>query len=354
MFGSPKHLVGKYNVEFPKKMIENLFLYVKIFLLVNILVVLLFVLCFGYRFYCSLKPVAEGIDKLSRQEQVHLKEKGMTGELAKKLNQTSEILVNQRRRLKQRDQARTDWISGVSHDIRTPLALIMGYADQLMESRNADGKREEEKCSIGPKQDTGKIADAIRRQSLIIRQLIQDLNLTSKLAYGVQPLRQEKCLPSRLLRECVADLYNEGLDQNYDIEVGISKEAEQICIFADEELVRRALRNLIGNSIRHNPKGCRIEVVLRCRKDYVEYRVLDTGPGIPENVVQGLAYLERKEKHASDDCISDEFETGEKTPHIMGLRLTQQIARAHGGNLIFIKRTGGTYDASLRIGRSEE
>ena len=106
------------------------------------------------------------------------------------------------------------------------------------------------------------------------------------------------------------------------------------CTFADEGLLARAVRNLIGNSIRHNPEGCRITVTLTEQEGSIRFLVEDTGPGIPESVVQNM-------ENADSDI------------HIMGLRLTDQIAKAHGGGLEFVQITGdrmnGNYDAGIRI-----
>ena len=137
-----------------------------------------FCILLGYRFYQALKPLGRGLEKLSREEEVKLREKGMTGILAAQLNRTSEILQEQKKRLtKEIWQERVD--CRCSHDIRTPLALIVGYTDRLSKSPNLN---QEEKA----------LADAVCRQSLVIRQLITDLNLTSKLAYEAQPLNEKR------------------------------------------------------------------------------------------------------------------------------------------------------------------
>ena len=112
----------------------------------------------------------------------------MAGDLAEQLNRSSSVLQKQKEILSRRDQARTEWISGVSHDIRTPLALILGYSDRL---------KKDESLS----EDARKSAEIICGQSLIIRQLIDDLNLTSKLAYQAQPLKKSFCSPAQILRE---------------------------------------------------------------------------------------------------------------------------------------------------------
>ena len=103
-----------------------LLLVIVLVLLLVLLLILFFVLFLGYRFYRALKPVGKGIESLVEQEPLCLREKGMAGDLARKLNRVSDILQEQKKKLSRRDQARTEWISGVSHDIRTPLALILG------------------------------------------------------------------------------------------------------------------------------------------------------------------------------------------------------------------------------------
>lgn len=176
------------------------------------------------------------------------------------------------------------------------------------------------------------MARTICRQSMIIRQLIEDLNLTSKLAYDSQPLHRTECSPSLLLRECVADFYNEGLEQNFEINVEISDAAERSKIYADEGLLCRALRNIIGNSLRHNPQGCTVEILLSASAGKIFCRIKDSGFGIPETVVKNM-------------------EKPDGSVHIMGLRLASQIAAAHGGALIFCRRDSGTYDAELIISK---
>ncbi len=325
VFASPKNMYSKYVWEFRIEEIDKIPVYIKCGFFLNISVIVFFILALGWRFYKALKPVGEGIDRLSRQEPVQMREKGMASELAGKLNRTSSILQKQKEKLEQRDRARTEWIAGVSHDIRTPLALIMGYSDELSREK---GLGEEEK----------KKAEMICCQSLVIRQLIQDLNLTSKLAYHAQPLHKTEFSPAILLRECVAEFYNEGMEQNYDIEVAVTEEGEQVRITGDEGLWKRALRNLLGNSIRHNPSGCGIKATLKIQDGSVCYEIRDSGPGIPGKIAD---ILEGKESENKENV------------HIMGLRIAEQIAAAHGGELQFIRRENGSCDIRLVMGKKE-
>ncbi len=324
VFGCSPGMVTRHNLVVSSVLVEHAPDYIKLVITANLLVIAVFVLCFGYRFYVSMKPVAQGIENLAAQKPVRLKEKGAAGELAGKLNEASELILEQNRVIAKRDCARTEWIAGVSHDIRTPLSMIVGYSDRL----SKDGTLSKENRML---------AENIRRQSLIIRQLIADLNLTSKLAYQAQPLKRSRFQPAALVRSCAADFYNEGLEgeqgAEYEFEIAIKEEMEQVWIEADGELLARAVRNLIGNSIRHNPEGCRIKVTVEEQGKGIRILVEDTGTGISENIVQNM--------DAPDSNV-----------HIMGLRLTEQIAKVHGGRLEFVRREDGRYDAGICFLRS--
>ena len=324
VFGMDPAVYMRYSETVTIKQITTIPSYLKFMLTVNFLVILGMAFLLGFRFYRALKPVGEGIERLSLQQPVKLREKGMTGDLARQLNRASRILQEQKEKLAKRDQARTEWISGVSHDIRTPLALIVGYSDRLKKSPCLD-------------RDEQRLAEAVCRQSMVIRQLIADLNLTSKLSYQAQPLNQTICSPASLLRECAADIYNEAYDGEsagqVDIELQISPDMEQARMEADAGLVKRALRNLIGNSVRHGGEGCQVLAGLTEEEGMICFSVRDTGPGIPELVVGQM----------------DGGDSGEESVHIMGLRLTRQIACAHQGELVFVRRSTGTYDAELRF-----
>jgi len=79
----------------------------------------------------SIKPIVHGIQSLPMGEPVYIKERGLLSELAMNINQTSDILQSQNNQLRRKETARANWIAGVSHDIRTPLSMVMGYAGQL-------------------------------------------------------------------------------------------------------------------------------------------------------------------------------------------------------------------------------
>ena len=87
-----------------------------------------------------------------------------------------------------RDAARSDWINGISHDIRTPLSMVMGYAAQMESAADLPPQRQKQ-------------AGIIRTQSQAIRDLVNDLNLTMRLDWAMQPLRKERLQPDVYKRQ---------------------------------------------------------------------------------------------------------------------------------------------------------
>lgn len=281
----------------------------------NLALILLIATFFGFRFYRALQPIALGIEGLANNEKIILAEKGMAADLAKSLNRSSKRLEIQNHQLARRDNARTEWISGVSHDIRTPLSMIMGYADGL-ESDASLTSVQQKKASI------------IKKQSLVIKKLIEDLNLTSKLEYNMQPLRISSYFPAALLREIITSYYNAGLPDCCQIDLLIEPDAELLTLSGDTGLLTRAFQNLIGNSLKHNHDNCCITVKAFLSEDDLHIHFSDNGMGIPASVVKTLLY---------DNLPA------EQKPHIMGLRVVRSILAAHDGQLIFIPKDTEDY-----------
>ena len=269
-------------------------------------------LCFwlSWRGAKRLETVANGLEALAQGQTVRLPTDGFAGELAEKLNQTGAQLQAKNEMLSRRDNARTQWIAGVSHDVRTPLALILGWAEQL------------EQDALLPDSSRQKAA-GIRTQCEKLRTLIDDLNLTSKLEYGAQPLRRKDLRAGPLFRQLVAQFCESPLAERCEITLEQEEPAEQTVLSVDEALLARLLENLLNNSVRHNPKPVNITVHTRRVGERFCLTVADDGIGYPAAVLAAL----------------NAAEPAENAPHILGLYVVQQIAAAHGGRAVFGQNT---------------
>ena len=269
-------------------------------------------LCFwlSWRGAKRLETVANGLDALAQGQTVQLPTDGFAGELAEKLNQTGAQLQAKNEMLSRRDNARTQWIAGVSHDVRTPLALILGWAEQL------------EQDALLPDSSRQKAA-GIRTQCEKLRTLIDDLNLTSKLEYGAQPLRRKDLRAGPLFRQLVAQFCESPRAERCGITLEQEEPAEQTVLSVDEALMARLLENLLNNSVRHNSKPVNITVYTRRAGERFCLTVADDGIGYPAAVLAAL----------------NAAEPAENAPHILGLYVVQQIAAAHGGRAVFGQNT---------------
>ena len=121
----------KYLMQSSTYMIEQATVWIPAVLILNLLTALALALLLGWRMYRAAAPLAEGISGLAQGQGVKLSERGVLGLLSADVNRASEKLLAQRAMLDKRDRTRTEWIPGVSHDIRTPLSLVQGNAAQL-------------------------------------------------------------------------------------------------------------------------------------------------------------------------------------------------------------------------------
>ena len=199
-----------------------------------------------------------------------------------------------------RDAARSNWINGVSHDIRTPLSVVMGYAAQL-----------EEAPDLTP-EHRGRAA-AIRAQSQVIRDLVNDLNLTMRLDCEMQALRKETLQAEPFLRQIAADFLNGGTAEGFELEMDLP-ETPLPTLQADPFLLRRAVNNLLINCVRYNAPGGSIRLGARAEGQRL---VLFVEGGVMTG--------------AAEPNASRPPETDGGAAHGTGLKLVTQIAAAHGG-----------------------
>ena len=296
----------KYNIDMKQKMLMMLAKSIQPTMVELLLVVLGCCLWFSWRGARHLQAVADGLDTLAQGGAVQLPTTGFAGELAEKLNETGEQLRRRNEIIARRDTARTDWIAGVSHDIRTPLALILGWGEQL---------QQDEVLPAAARQK----AAGICTQSEKIRSLIGDLNLTSKLQYGAQPLRRKAVTVGPFLRRCAAEFYESPAAGDSTLELELTQAAEHTVVQADEALLLRAIENLLHNTVGHNAAPVHVTIRADAADGMLTIQVTDDGQGYPPAV---LAVLQTGE-------------TGENPPHILGLHVVEQILAAHGGTAAF-------------------
>ena len=162
----------------------------------------------------------------------------------------------------------------------------------------------------------------IRRQGERLRSLVEDLNLTTKLEYALQPIRRETVNLAEIGRQAVSEVLNGGLPERYEIEFSEEHPGRAARMEGDTALLRRMLDNLIRNSIVHNPRGCHISVTVGAEDGRCTCTVTDDGVGLDAPRLEAL-------NREADVASTQDGEHG------LGLKLVRQIVKAHGGTVQF-------------------
>lgn len=310
VFGNQPGSYWRYNLGMPEVIIGHIPENILYALILNLIAAFCLAILLGIWLYRKLNPLSRGIADLSSGKVIELSTRGITAELSKNLNQTSQILNEQDQRLKKRDLTRTQWIAGISHDIRTPLSMILGYASDL--ENNLDTYQSEQ-------------ARIICQKTLEIKNLIENLNLASKLEYEMQPIHYEKVYFSPLLREVAAEFINQGLPDRYEVSLKIDAESESFSLFGDRQLLKRMILNLLQNAAFHNPDGCLIEICFIIKDDNGLFTLSDNGKGFDDDTLKQL---------------NTPFTSVPLEKHGLGLIIVRQIVKAHGGFIHFENRSG--------------
>ena len=301
----PRTLVKYYfSLEWPY--MGFMFGGIAVVFIINLLLIVFLILRNTRKVERAMTPILQGIQNLSHGKAPHLEEQGELAEINAGLNRASDYM-------RKKDNTRAEWIRGVSHDIRTPLSMVLGYASELEDDRTLPS-------------DARKQAGIIRRQSEKMKRLIDDLNLTTKLEYALQPVHFKDVDWVEINRQAVSEVLNSGLDDRYEIIFTETQPGRSIHLLGDAGLLRRILDNLIRNSVTHNPEGCKITLSVGEESGYCLCSVADDGVGISPELLKAL--------NRGDDIASTQDSDG-KSEHGLGLKLVTQIVKAHRGTITF-------------------
>jgi len=187
---------------------------------------------------------------------------------ANSFNDMADTIVDNMDKMKSVDLLRRELIANVSHDLRTPLAVLKGYIETLQIKKDTLSEREtEEYLQI--------THDNVDKLSNLINQLFEYSKLEAE---QITPIKEPFSI-TELSHDLIAKF--RVLAEQKQIDLQLSNPEENCMVFADVSLVERALQNLIENAIKYTePKG-EVTLSLNHINDQIEINITDTGSGIP-------------------------------------------------------------------------
>lgn len=235
----------------------------------------------------ELAEIAKKMSDLDFDIKYKVKTKDEIGELGSSINTLSNKLELTIMELKQAnnelltdiqkkteiDEMRKEFLSNVSHELKTPISLIQGYAEGLKENINDDPESRDFYCEV--------IMDEADKMNIMVKKL---LNL-NELEFGNNQVSFERFDLVELIRSVLGS--TEILFKQKEITL-IFDQSESVYVWADEYMVEQVVTNYISNAINHVNEQKVIEIKLIPRVGKVRVAVLNTGDNIPEEDIEKI------------------------------------------------------------------
>ncbi|MGL5381665.1 HAMP domain-containing sensor histidine kinase, partial [Clostridium sp.] len=215
-------------------------------------------------------------------------------------------------------------LADISHDLKTPITTIQGYSKALAEG-------------VISTEEYEKYFNIIYSRSQRLTELINIFYEYSKLEHPDFKLVFEEVDLSEYLRAYVASRYEHILESEFDIEVDIPEHILKYKI--DKVQFQRALDNLLGNSIKHNPKETKIYIGLKEEESFYKIIIADTGVGIPKEISENIF---------SPFTVGDESRNSRQGSGL-GLAITKTIVEMHGGRIKLCNCEKSEYSTVFKI-----
>ena len=212
--------------------------------------------------------------------------------------------------LRRLERVRRDFVANVSHEFKTPLTAIQGFAETLLSG------------ALDDKANRTHFVEIIREHARRLARLTDDLLKLSRIEAGrleleIRPIRVEA-----LVNGCIETARLNAKARGLEIHVDLQQNAP--AVRGDGAQLGEVLQNLLDNALQYTPSGGQIEVKARSNGHDVTFTVIDTGIGIPESDLERIF-----ERFYRVDAARSREAGGTG----LGLAIARHIVEAHGGRI---------------------
>ncbi|EJN94309.1 ATP-binding protein [Streptococcus ratti] len=305
-------LVGRYRFSWMNRYLPSAqFLAILIFALINLLIFVLVTFHFARRLQRQLSPIIATTQKIAKQDlDFTVQSSGI-----KEFNQVLNSLDTMRAALRdslmrswQLEQEKQDQITALTHDIKTPLTVIKGNTELLMQTELSENQKTFVGYSL---KNIGQVETYLQQLSYLTK--------NSQL----QDFHPEKIKVTAFLEELSQN--SQALAATKDIKVQFFNDLSdnQLTAYWDKGLLERALMNIIANAVEHSPKGSQLQLVCHLEDALFQFTCLDSGQGFSRTALE----------KAKLQFFKDDNSRHNRQHSGLGLTIADNIIRLHGGSL---------------------
>ncbi len=217
-------------------------------------------------------------------------------------------------KLRELDQLKDDFVSSVSHELRSPLSAISGYVELLRSKPLTEITPEKREKALG----------IIQESTSRLTHFINDILDLAKLKSGHVDLRQQP-FDANAATEDIAQLF-QPLFEKKTVRLTRDISPDVPVITADDDKVRQVLTNLLSNALKFTPAGGRIRIGARNHTEFIQFSVEDSGIGVPKDALEAVFERFHQVKGSREQVVGQKG-TG------LGLAIAKGIVEAHGGRI---------------------
>ena len=212
--------------------------------------------------------------------------------------------------LRRLERVRRDFVANVSHEFKTPLTAIQGFAETLLNG------------ALDDKANRERFVEIIREHAWRLARLTDDLLKLSRIEAGRLELEMRPIRVEALVNGCVETARLNAKTRGLEIHVDLQKNSP--AVRGDGAQLGEVLQNLLDNALQYTPSGGHIEVKARSNGHEVVFTVSDTGIGIPQSDLERVF-----ERFYRVDAARSREAGGTG----LGLAIARHIVEAHGGRI---------------------
>ncbi|WP_025784596.1 sensor histidine kinase KdpD [Sporosarcina sp. D27] len=309
IIGFPSTEISKHTFDYEYNLFALLIKFTLLVLFISIIVFVITGSIFGKKLTNPIVQIIEGVELLSLKIYgIQYKEVGIYSRVFGSLNVLAENLKLSEQERQKNEIMREEWISNISHDLKTPLSTIKGYSEVLSDS-DYDVSKEE----------IIRYSNIMSEKAIYMEEMIEELRLNEKLKHNVLTMHKTKNNLTKFLRSIVVGILNDPNHSGRQIIFNAPDEAVEY--YFDQNLMKRAIENLLFNALIHNNED--VDVIVNLYKqEKITIEITDNGRGIREEDVEKLFNRYYRGTNTKDHKGSG-----------LGMSIAKEVIEAHQGEI---------------------